>query len=1045
MQTDNDVQDAENINPKSDEVQPELPSNEESMNDESVETIENKTSGDELTTESEENAKDGALESSTDVGSTQKSSKPSKLKRLLPKFVRNLFAHHPRIVTLLTIVIIVGLGVGGVFGYQHFGKRKQPVVHFSAVVEHFKVISTTPLNDQQNVASAKTISVLFNRPVDPAKMNGDFFVSPTVEGTYAVGASTKEVVFTPKLAFPEGTVVKVMIHGEFQSLDGSQLGADYTFGFTTLTPNNQVLFNRNYYNEILGSAPSNQEQTYNLFVGQDVDTSGDITIYKSNITSLLSSLVYSDKVNNGYTYESFVTSTLDTSSMTSIKTQKGLKDTTTFKVTEPKGIYAIVASAGGKQIGFTWLVVSDYGVIIRQDDKQMVLAAQDLTNSTPVKVDATLYSLKDSKKELGQVVVDGVTTTDTPYKPKVDVVVAANGDDYAVVPVNELMSMADLRVQQDLSVANKTFAVTDRTTYGIGDTVKYSGFVRTDNDAAYDLPNSGQMTLYVAAYPGGAHYAEFVATIDGNGQIGGSFKTTTDFITSGQTSQQLNIYEASGEGVSYRDQPIAAFNVTSVKQSSYAIKVSFAKPEFLANEKVTALVNVTKADGTPLANTTVNVDEYSKQYYENNPSANQAALDTVGTKVVDQPTVVTLDANGNGSFAIDTAKLPAGNSQIVTVQASKTDDAGAVAGGGASTIIHLGDGTLEFGPARTLVTPNSKVVAKVYAKTLDNKPLTGVAINYALVTDNKQIASGVTSSDNSGTAGISQVIGAVAVPSSIELDVWSSDSQNNKIQAKSYYYVQNSTDSGSFSDLQLSGLGISGSSKDVSVGDTLNLVIDAPHAIHALVTLERGRIHKSEAIDLKAGSNKYIVKVTADLAPSFSLAFSYFDQAKYRVEGLSFNASPIDKQAAVKLSPDKQTYVAGDTATIKIATSAAQKGLKTNLIVGIVDANIYNLYDQPTPDMFTYLYSPREITTNSASSLTSLGSGGGKCGGGIGDIPSLTSPVGSTLLWEPSLTTNSAGEATVQVKLPKGSWRAYVYSMSVDGIVGSATTTLTAK
>jgi uncharacterized protein YfaS (alpha-2-macroglobulin family) len=116
------------------------------------------------------------------------------------------------------------------------------------------------------------------------------------------------------------------------------------------------------------------------------------------------------------------------------------------------------------------------------------------------------------------------------------------------------------------------------------------------------------------------------------------------------------------------------------------------------------------------------------------------------------------------------------------------------------------------------------------------------------------------------------------------------------------------------------------------------------------------------------------------------------------------------------------------------------------MIVDVVNEGAFNLYSQVEPDMFTSLYPILPIMTSSSSSLSSIGSGGGgRCGGGGGGPGGFTNPIGTTLLWQPELTTNSSGDASVSFTPPKGTWRVSVYSMDSNTTVGSASTTITAN
>ena len=151
---------------------------------------------------------------------------------------------------------------------------------------------------------------------------------------------------------------------------------------------------------------------------------------------------------------------------------------------------------------------------------------------------------------------------------------------------------------------------------------------------------------------------------------------------------------------------------------------------------------------------------------------------------------------------------------------------------------------------------------------------------------------------------------------------------------------------------------------------------------------------------------------------------------------------------AVKILPDKKSYKAGATASLAITTSDHQGApLASNLIIGIVNENMYALNTQPVGDIGR-LYDPRETTINSSSSLVGRGSGFSGCGGGGNGFegsPSSLNQTGSNIYWNPQLSTGADGKSNFQVKLPAGTWRVFVYSIDQSVDVGSSYIDVTAK
>lgn len=978
--------------------------------------------------------------------------RPSKL---LPGPLRTKLGRYATPVATLIILILLS-GVG--FAAWHFTRpAKTPVERFQVAPVKFSVVSTTPAKDSTDVSPSDPIVIDFNEPIDPQSLQGNLFTTPMVNGKFSQGKTASEAVFTPDTPFAQGTKVQVMLNGTFQSAHGDKLGANFYYGYTTSVGQNQVVFQaQDGLYSIVDTATANKKQTYQLTFGDAVASSVSVSVYKSSMSDLLNSLVTTTKTSDGYSFQDYASDVVGTAGLTQVSGPKSLKNNGSFDVTQDTGVYLAVArDSHGAQLGHLWIVYSNFGVLLRQDDQKMVLNSQNLNDSSDVTSSVKFYSLTDSVSLLGQVDVNGLASMNLPYSPKVDVAIATASDgSQAFVPVSAINSLADVRNERDLAKTDTIYGLTDKPTYQAGDKVQFAGFVRKDNDAQYSVVSGGSLNLYVAYGPYGDHLADFSAPVDSSGNFSGSLTTNKSWLTNGDTAAQPHIYADEGTGSAGDNIDVAGFTVTTRAQSSNVVSVQFSKGSYLPTDSVTATVTATSASGAALANATVNIHTYSKDYFENDPSGNLNSFSDTGSEIDGSPTTLKLDSHGQGTVTVNVAKLPNDGSQLVTIQAGYAS-AGATASGGASAVVHQGNGSLEFGVSRSVVLSGGTLISRIYAKQLNNSPLANASISYSLSqqtydatgTHQTQIKSGTAKTNSSGFAQLSIGLPSSLKPGdSLELDASTGDAQNNKIKATNYYYVGDSSGLGDESGAELQDLDISGSSGQVNLGDKVSLTINSPQALHTMVTMDRGRIYNAQMLDLKSGDNSFSFTVTPNLAPSFTLTFGYFENGVYHSEGVQFNVDMSSKQASLQLTPSAQTLSAGANETVQITTKSANgSALTSNVIMGVVDANAYKLYDQVLPDMLNFMYMPRVLTTSSSSSLTGIGSGGGKCGGGWAQQPDFTNAVGSVLLWKPNLTTNGSGTASISFKPPKGTWRVYAYSMSGNSEVASAVTTITSK
>lgn len=961
----------------------------------------------------------------------------------IPPLRRKLGTTARPLAAILIVVVLVGIGVFSYFKLDanHSIADSQPA--FKLKVASFKLLSTDPANSSTNVNTATDIMLNFNQPVTPQKMINNMFVSPNVNGTFNQGKNPDQIIFTPDQPFSKGTKVSVMINGTFESAQGSQLGNPYQYNFTTSIPGDAVAFSdNNGFDETLVSLKSGQRDTFNLSLGGNVAAGASVSLYKDNLASLLDSLVYSSQPNGRTSYNDKAVST---SGLKPLYSLNNITNSTTFSVAEPSGIYVAVAtSSSGKQLGLVWIDYASFGMLLRQDDQKTVYDVQSFSNSADIPASVSFYSLNGGVNLEDQTNADGLTSTSIPYS-KVDLAIASANGEIAIVPVNIPYSGGDIRVDQNLSTATMVYAVTDKPTYAIGNKINFAGFVRNDNDALYTLPSETSVALYVATFKGAKPLESFSVPIGANGHFSGSIYANSSWLKANQPFTQLQIFASAVDGNPVNDLSVASFSVTNQVNPPQQITVSFSKSSYLPNEPITATVSATK-NGQPLANTSIDLHIFSTDYYENNPAANLENFGYIGNELPGSPVTLELNSSGQATYTLKPSVLPnAGTSQLVTLEANLANTSGVGAAGGASAIVHQGNAVITFGPDRNLVPPGAALTASVYLNNLSGGILANTAVSYQLLDSytNAVLASGTTTTNANGSASINIAASQLSSADGMELVVKTIDSYGNSVSASSYYSMY----SGSYdsSGAELGELNITGSSTSVAVGDRVNLNISSLANLHALVTFDRGRIYNPQMVNLTKGNNSFDFTVGADLAPSFTLTFNYFYDGSYHSEGVTFNVANLANRASVTLNPVASSVSANQPTSLNINVSnSSGTGIASNLIAEVVSSNVYDLTSAVTPNIYRVLYNPRPIMTSSASSLSIIGSGGGRCGGGGGDLPSFANALGTTLYWQPDLTTNSSGQTTIIFTPPAGNWTVNVYAISGNGIVGSATTTISA-
>ena len=285
--------------------------------------------------------------------------------------LKDFFKKHLKLVIILSILLVVLIS-GGVYYSLFKSGQTKGITRFKAQSVAFKIVSTYPANNQKNVSPDSSLTLNFSQPVTPQKLSGNLFITPNIPGVYSQGSNPNQIVFKPSSPFAQGTKVEVMLNGTYQSNQGSKLGANYFYGFTTALPQNGVVFeDSNSLYSTLDSALTNQTQNFTLSFGQNVSGVVSIDLYKANVNQLLNSLVYSQTTSGGFTSEMASTQPVDTTNMVQISSKLGYSNNQTVSFTENTGIFLVTANdSNNNQIGHVWLDYSDFMLLARQDDQK---------------------------------------------------------------------------------------------------------------------------------------------------------------------------------------------------------------------------------------------------------------------------------------------------------------------------------------------------------------------------------------------------------------------------------------------------------------------------------------------------------------------------------------------------------------------------------------------------------------------------------------------------------------------------------------------------
>ena len=969
-------------------------------------------------------------------------------------------------IALVAVVVVVLVGGSAAGLYIHSRSNRTPqssipsaarpsappsvavgtqTVKQTATAEFLTIASTTPAQNATGVALNTPITITFNLPVDAEAVGKSANILPAVAGSWTQGQTDATALFTPAASYAAGTPISVVVHSGLPSRDGFALEADFQFGFVTQVASDGVLFQSGYSVAKLLNAQGGKPVNVTLQTGDQVPQDISIKTYRATINDVLSGLIY-DK--DG----AYATTPIDVSGMQLLDTKGPVKSGDTITITQPDGVYLVIAADAGGQYGRMWLDISKYAVLMRQDDQRIIVAGEDLTQGDlgPT-FNITFYTLTGKVVGTPQAQFSGTAEFPAKYPIGYDLAVATIGDEVVVVPMRAPATGADIKVTQDLSLHSQIYITTDRAGYLKGDTVKFAGVVRVSNDQQYTIPAGTHVEVWMEG-PTTSPPVDLKVPATADGTFSGSFVVpAAAYNADGSDAIQELYANIVGAPKIY---PLSNTVIVALGPHSPTTKlsVSFDKTEYVSRDTITATIAGASNTGAPLANQSVAVSIYSA-----GTSAAPKEIDSfVGTTTWGSPTgdpvAVKLDVTGHATYKFNAGISGIAADQQVTLEA--TYGSGAAQSVSAKTVVvYQGADEVYLLPSRSAYAVGEQVVVPFVVETRAGARIPNASMAYELDRTVYSGSTGTTTVVGAGTvttdaSGLGLVKATYSGPADgVTLTVKGNDAAGNTFQDTKWLNIaadQSGLETFNGIDV-LVQLGVTQDKIAYSVGDTATFTVTAPVNESVLMSLERGRIHQYKWISLKAGDNALKVSVTPDLAPGFSLLFSYFRGGVYVSEGLRIPINNSDRLLKVTVAADKTSYTAGQTAQLTITvTDSSGRPVAATLFADGYDAimSSYKLVDKDS--IAGTFFTPGLRATNGSSSLVGIGDWGGRCGGGgPGDQLAVTL-AGKSALWSAGIPTDATtGQATLTVPLASATVRLVVIASTSATSVGQAELDLT--
>jgi uncharacterized protein YfaS (alpha-2-macroglobulin family) len=907
----------------------------------------------------------------------------------------------------------------------------------AASVELLTVVASSPTSGSSGAPANTAIDLSFNLPVDPAAAESYFSVLPSVPGSFSQGPTPMDVVFTPSVSFGPGSSVNVVLRKGYTSRDGYPLQDDFGFSFITAVSSRDVLFQAGDQVARVYSAQSGRSVMVTLQFGAELPSDLELETFRATASDLLAAQVHDE--NGAYLDEPIATAEMESVA------KEGVANGGSYTITQPDGVYLLLVGDNQGQYGAMWIVFSKFGVILRQDDQKIVVAGQDLTTgSTTPTFDISFYNLQENVQSVLAGSFTGTAEFAASFPAPIDLAVATSGGEDVVIPVLVPQTGADIKVVGDLSTQPQIYLTTDRAGYQKGDTVKFAGVLRISNDQAYTLPTG----MTVAVWSGyGTSKLVHTSPVAANGTFSGSFDMPADAFNPDGTDGQMTLYAGTLDQAASDVTPFFTLIAALGNHAPAAsISITFDEATYVASDMIVASVSGVDNSGKPLAAKSVRLSVYSAAHLSQPIELDSFAVRNTWGLPVQEDVGVTLDANGHATYAFKANVAKKAADQDVTLTA--TYGSGLAAAIGARTaIVYQAANEIHLLPSRSVYQPGDNVIAPFVVETTAGQRVGSVPVTYQFDrTDyagsnvtTTVVASGTLTTDANGRGTVrttySGPVGAVI------LRIKGKDAAGNAFERARPMTIT----SGPASLLSLGApdsltqLSVIADKLAYTTGDEAQLIVTSPAAQDVFLSVERGRIHLYRWVSLAQGENALPLTISPDLAPGFTLTFSYFRDGLYVTEGLPIRINNSDRLLRLTVAPDQATYAPGQTAhvTITVADGTGAPVAATLLVDGydaIMSAN--KLVD--VDSIAGTFFAPAARGTNGSSSLLGVGSWGGRCGVAfVGPQPAATIP-GNVVVWLTDVRTDANGTATIDVPIGQGSVRLAVFAATSTTSFGQA-------
>ncbi len=772
------------------------------------------------------------------------------------------------------------------------------------------------------------------------------------------------------------------------------------------------------------------------------------------------------------------------------------------------------------QMNNALLVVADVNLVIKELPQRVVVWATDMETAAPLaNQEVTLYYVDEQQEPVRPIPFATVTTDENGFAsadktylglirwenaefsfPVMATTGTAGQPGYSITMSswNSSVETYNFSVNADLrdELPQMLYLFTDRPLYRPGDTVYVRGLLRDNNYGRYAPAAPRPLTLQMSNWQG--EPLQIAVETDERGLFSSQFVIPDDWQTG---VQQLGITGANMTGAAYRQITVAEFRKPDV-----LVEMTAEQTALLRGETVEVTVAADYFFGGPAPDLDVrwsasyipyflpwdkapyysfNDDNgYYDPFFGGGDSGGFIAEGTSKT-----------DADGNVVITLTPEQLsdmPAG-SRLLNIEATVTDQGNIAVSQNVEVVLHGGEiyagiRTTEYAfPAQsavevevittdweTEIVPDTAVEVIFYERQWVSEASVFDANRISWRPEDTEITreTVTTNAQGTATAAFTPERGGSYVARAIVTD---SAGRTHASQTTLWVYGTGAVWRTDNKDRRLEMIV---SADEFNVGDEAEILVQAPFAGTAWLTIERGEIIEQRLIELDG--NPLSIPITSAYAPNVFVTIaavkgvddSERPYADMRYGAVELVVNPAQFKLGIAVSTNAETFEPRETVTYDLSvTDADGNGVQTELSLALVDLALLSLKEDPTPPLLDVLYVRQPLRSQIGSGLfvsaegldvaipdQPMGGMGGGGGGGMmesavfssaesddrsksGGDGEVRSDFRDTAYWSDIISTDANGQATVAVPLPDNltTWQLSIKAVSADTRVGDAT------